>query len=206
MLSAVGELRIDLVRNHKEVMGEHHLADRLQIRLFHDGARRVIRKRDEKHFCPPCDLLLQFLRRQTESVLRLQWNRYRNSPAQLHAGNVGHIGGFNHQHFVSRIHQRTQRQINPLACTHCNKDLIRPVIVQIELFQILRCRRTQLHGTAVVGVLRLGAPDGGDRRLPDMLRRLEVRLPDAKRQSPVHGICNIEKILNTGIRHLHNNF
>ena len=78
--------------------------------------------------------------------------------------------------------------------------------MQIELFQILRCRRTQLHGTAVVGILCLGAPDGSDRRLPDMLRRLEVRLPDAQRQSPVHGIGNIEKILNTGIRHLHNNF
>ena len=74
MLLAVGELRIDLVRNHKEVMGEHYLADRLQIRLFHDGARRIIRERDEKHFCPLCDLLLQFLRRQTEPVLRLQRN------------------------------------------------------------------------------------------------------------------------------------
>ena len=36
--------------------------------------RRAETKRDEKHFCPLCDLLLQFLRRQTEPVLRLQRN------------------------------------------------------------------------------------------------------------------------------------
>ena len=91
MLLQIRQLRVDLVADDIKVVLSYDLRDLLQIFFLHDGAGRVIRERHHQKLGLRCDSSLQRFRRQTEFILRLQFNDHRNAPREHGTRHVGHV-------------------------------------------------------------------------------------------------------------------
>ena len=132
MIALVGQLGIDLIRDHEQILFLDHLCDGFQIRPLHDRTRRVIRERQYQYLGLVRAGIAQFLRGQTEFVLCLQFDDHRFCPGQDRTGLIGYVAGLRDQHFVSRIDHRTQRDIDALGTADRHHDLMVVVILHTD--------------------------------------------------------------------------
>ena len=71
MIVQIGQFRIDLVTQDKQIMFLYHFCNCFQILLFHNRPGRVIWERHNKKLCLRRDCSLKFFCRQAEFVLCL---------------------------------------------------------------------------------------------------------------------------------------
>ena len=129
MVSAVGELRINLIGDHKNVVLDDDFRNGLQILLGHDGSGGVVGEGKHQKLGPVRQLLQKLLRCQPELILLLQLDDHRHAIRQHRAGQVGHVAGLGNQHLIPRIEHSAHGNVNGLASAHRNHDLMIRVIV-----------------------------------------------------------------------------
>ena len=130
MVSAVGELCVNLIREHKEVFFLHHFRDSLKILPAHDGASGVVRERKDENLRLFRDMFQELFFRQTELIFRLKLNDMGLSAGQNTAGNIGNITGLRDQHLIAGIQHDAHRKVDGLTAAHRNQCLGNRVIIQ----------------------------------------------------------------------------
>ena len=126
----IGQLGINLIGKHEQVVLDNDIRNRLQILAFHDRSGRIVRKWQDEDLGLVRDSLLQLLRRQTEIVFFLQLNDLRHAACQHRAGQIGHVARLRDQHLIARIDHRPQRNVNGFAAADRHKDLRARIVGQ----------------------------------------------------------------------------
>ena len=138
MLATVGQLGINFITQHKQILLLNHLRDRLQIGAVHDRARWIVREWKNQHLCFRCDFLQQLLRRQTELILLLQLDNDRRTARQHRPRHIGNVTRLRNQNLIARIEHRAQGDINRLAAAdYYHHFCIRIIIKTLTTFQIM---------------------------------------------------------------------
>ena len=132
MLFPVGQLRVDLVADDKEILLPHHLGDGLQILLLHNGARRIVREGQNQDLRLGRNLLQKLFPGEPELILCLQLNHHRNSAGQNGARHIGHIAWLRDQHLVARIQHGPQRDVNGLTASDGDHDLTAVIVFHLH--------------------------------------------------------------------------
>ena len=193
MPAAVGEFRVDLVRNDQKIVLFDDGKDGFQLLLCHDAARGIVGVRQDERLGFGGDGALQLRGREDETVLLHAGNGDGNAPRKLHAGRVGNVAGVGHEDLVARLAHRAHDEVDALARPHRDDDVFGRIVHGKPLGKIARDQLAQGGKPAVARVLRVSALDGFDRRVADVPRRDEVRLAHAQGNGVLHFRHDIEK-------------
>ena len=202
--SPVGQLRIDLVGQYKQVVFFHNLRDLLQLRPGHNGAGGIVGEGHYQNLGPGSDLLQQLLRGQTELVLLFQGNGHCHASCQNGAGHIGHEAGLGHQHLIPRVQHGPHGNVNGLAAAYRHQCLLVRVIVQTApAFQIIVNLHPQVPEACVGGVEGAALLQGVNAFLPDVPGGIKIRLPHTQGHGILHLAGNIKKFADSrwGNRH-----
>ena len=174
------------------------LCNSLEIRLFHNGSRRIVGERKDQDLRLVRDCCFQFLCSQAEFILRLQVNDHRSRSCQDRTGFIGYVAGLGDQDFISRIAHGTQPDIDCLRATDCHQHFMLPVI-GYALFSLDRVADllTQILQTCIGGVKGSSLFQGIDALIPDVPGSVEVRFSHTERDCILHLTYNIKKFADT---------
>jgi hypothetical protein len=107
-------------------------------------------------------------------------DEHRLTAAQAHHLGVGHPVGRRDDDFVAGVHGGEQRVVDHVLAAGADDGLARLVVEAVLPLELGGDRLPEGNDAGHGRVLGLAAPYGGDRRLLDVLRRVEIRLPDGK--------------------------
>ena len=111
-----------------------------------------------------------------------------------HARQIRDVARVRAQHLVPWIDDRLEGDIQRLAHPRRHDDLgARVVVHSVQPLQVARDRVPQLDEAVVRRVVGLAVLEAADRRLPDVIRRHEVRLSDPERDHAVHARQQVEE-------------
>ena len=122
-LRSIGQLSINLIGDHEQVMFLHDLCDLFQIFPLHDRSGRVIWKWEHQKLGLGGQLLKKLFRGQAELVLLLQLDHHRYAVCQHCAGQIGYIAGLGDQYLIPRVDHSPHSDIYGFAAAHCHHDL-----------------------------------------------------------------------------------
>ena len=109
------------------------------------------------------------------------------------------------EHFVAGIQQRPQGQIDRFGDADRNEDFGERFIGNLKMpTHIVGDRAAKPGQPEIRGVASASALQGENRRLANVPRRREIRLPDAQRDDIVHRLDDFEKVANARARDVTN--
>src|SRR3990170_189833 len=161
-------------------MLDQHVGERLDLVLGVGGAGRVRRRIEDEPLGLGCDGARQGRGLQLETVFELGLNDDRLGSRQQHDVGVAHPIGRGHDHFIARIEGGEQRIVEHLLAATADGDLRRLVGKPVLALEFLGDRPLKLGNAVHGGIFRLAAQNRLDRRLLDVVGRIEVRLAGAK--------------------------
>ena len=197
MLTAVGQLGIDLVADHHDLMLADDLRQRFQIGAGHNSAGGVVRVRKDQRLGAGRDGRTHLLGGKTEVRILPRFHAHGSSARENHAGAVADIAGFRHQHLVAGGKHGPQGYVNGFAGAHGDDHLrVRVVRRVIAPLQITADLLTQRQQTAIGRILRLAVHNAVNGGIADVIRRNEVRLAHAEGNRVLHGGGQIKETAN----------
>ena len=138
--------------------------------------------------------LLQFVWMQREAVRRARRHLHVHAAREHDVRQIRDVTGIRAQHFVARVDDRRQRDVERLADAGRDDDLRARVVVHaVQPVEVPRDGMPQLDEPVVGGVVRLAILDAANRGLANLVRRHEVRLPDAQRDHALHARKQVEE-------------
>ena len=195
----IGQLAVNLVRQHHNFGSPQHLGDFLQMLAAHHAPRRVVGERQHQHFGPGRDSRPQRGGRQTEPILRPGDDRHRHS--SRHAGQrlIADEARLGDQHLVPRIQQGAKSQVDGLAASHRHQDFVLGRICNAAVpLHIGGNRLPQLHQPGVGAVPGFPRLQGADPFLPDVPGRRKIRLSDGQGNHVLHLVGYVKKAADPG--------
>ena len=197
----VGQLAVDLVRDDDQVALAGEGGDVFQVRPAHDRAGRVVREVEHQHLGARRRFGLQHRARQAEPVVGARLDRHRHPVREQDRRPIRHVARLMVKHFVARVEQRPQRQVQRLA--HADRDqhlVLRVVFGAKGLADIAGQGAAQFEVAEVAGVMRRAAFEGEDGGFAHVPGRVEVGLADAQADHVLHGRDQVEEIADAGAR------
>ncbi len=157
-----------------------HRAQRLQFgqRVYRAG--RVARAVDHHHPSPGRDCRFQLCRRHLEALCDARLHDHRLAFRDQHDVGIGHPVRRGYDHLVARIDHRQCQIEKTLFAAARDQDLLRCVVQSVVALELRDHRRLQRRRAAHRGVLGETLVDRGNRRILDVLRRIEIRFARAQ--------------------------
>ncbi|MCY1296504.1 hypothetical protein D9M70_458930 [compost metagenome] len=178
---AIGQVLVHVVGQHPDMRMLHqHVRQRLQFGMAVGSARRVGRRVEDEPLGLRRNRLVQVLRREFEVVFLGGRDEHRRAAAQRHHFRIGDPVGRRDDDFIARVQGRHERVEKNLLSAGADNRLGGGVIKVVLALELLGDRFAQFRNAGDRRVLRLAAVDGVDRRLLDIVGRIEVRLPGAE--------------------------
>ena len=200
-LLVVAEFTVDLIGDHHQIVLDGELRNAFEVGPGGAGSSRVGREIEHQHPRTRRDGGGEVFRAQRKTVLSLGLNRHRNPMRHDDARAVGHIARLVIDHFIARVHQRAQGEIDGFGNAHGDQNLTRRIIADVkEILDIPRNRASQCQGAEVRGVGRLAFFQRINRRLANVPRRREIRLAHTQRNHIVAPLHQFKEIANPRTR------
>ena len=201
VIALEGQLRVNLVRHHQQVVLEDHVRNLLQLGARHRAASRVRREIQHEHLALRRDDFLDGFRCHSETILRLARHGHGHAVRERDARRVAHVARLVIDDFVTRIDDRAERDVHRLTHTDGDDDLVLRVVGDVEmLFEADGDGFAQLEQAKVrrvAGAAFFEREDGG---LADVPRGDEIWLTHAERDDILHSLHDIEKIADARAR------
>ena len=175
---AVGEVLVDLIREHPHVVLRRPLADRNRLFRRVDGTARVVWRDEQQHFRLWRARLLQLLDRDLELGLLGRVDDDGDATGERNRLGVGRPIRSRHDDLVARIAQRSKRNEHRVLATVGDENLrcvAHEVAVALGLHRDRLAELGQASGRCVTVILRIAG--GLDRSFDDVVRSRKVRLP-----------------------------
>ncbi len=129
MLAAVGQLAVDLVGEHIQVVFNDDVRDRLEVFLAHDCPRGIVGVRQHQDLGLRRDRSLELFGFEAEFILILERNNDRHAVRQNRAGLIGDIGRLRDQYFVALVDHGAEHQVDGLRAADGNQYFAHGIIV-----------------------------------------------------------------------------
>ncbi len=173
----VGEVLVDVIRHHPDVrVTLQDLGNGDQLRAGIGGTAGVVRRIEDQPAGPRGDGPLEILGRELEPVLWPARHEHRDATGKQRDIRVRHPVWRGHDDLVALLHRAHERIEDDLLGAGADDDLAGRVVEPVLPLEFLRDGVAQLGGAAHIGVARLAGVHRGPGCLPDVSRRLEVRL------------------------------
>ena len=183
----------------------HDIHDWFQILFGHHGSRRIVGERQNQNLCLIGDGCAKLLRRELKRIFFFQFYGHRNPVGQLNTRQIGNITRFRQDHFISGIQHGPKRQINTFTAANGDKDLMNRIILKLQFpFQITGDGCPQLHESGVGSIECSALFQRENALLPDVPRRIKVRLSHTERNGIRHLLYQVEELPDTGRLNLYN--
>ena len=195
----IGQLGVNLIGYNHDIGAPQHVRQGLQVGPAHDAAGGVAGEGQHQRLGAGRNGPAQLLRGEAELVLLLCLHQHGDGVGHGHQGAVAHEGGGGDDDLVPRLQQGAEGEVKPLAAAHGDQDLSHGGI-----FQVKAALQIPGDGPAQVGKARVGGVFGEallqreDARVPDVPGGLEIRLPDAQGDAPLHPLEEVEVFPNAG--------
>ena len=207
MLSAVGQLRVDLIGDNEQILFLYHLGDRSELLTRHDGTCRIVRERKHEDLRPVGAGVPDLIGCKLEIILLEKLYRNRLSARHQHAGLVRNIARLRQQHLIARIEHDSQGNIDRLAASYGHERLIIESVMQIETaLEIIADFLTQLDKTCVRGIMSSSSLKRVYALLADMPGRVKIRLAHAERYRVLHFRDNVKELPDARGLYIDNGF
>ena len=158
-----------------------HVGDRLELGLGVGGAGRVRRRVEDDPLGARRDRLLQRLRLHLEAVLHARRHDHRLAAGEQHHVRIADPVRRRDDDLVAGVERHHQRVVEHLLAAGRDDDLVRLVVEVVLALELADDRLLELRQALDRGVLRRPAAlDRLDRRLLDVVRRVEVGLAGAE--------------------------
>ena len=141
------------------------------------------------------DRALQVLGAQLEAVVLRAGHGDRLALGQQDHVRIGDPEGRRDDHLVARVQGRHQGVVEHLLAAGADGDLLGLVVQAVVALELLDDRRLQLGRAVDRRVLGLAALDGGDGRLLDVVRGVEIRLAGAQADDVAAGGLELAGLL-----------
>ena len=197
MLYAIHQPVVNLIANYQKIIFGGNFGNLAHPFDTEYCPGRVIRVADQNSFGFLSDARFDLRSGHLKLVLDLTRNRHRHTTGKSHLRRIGHKTRLRHNHFITRVEDRGERQIHRLTHAHRDQDFhLRVVVHPIHLVDVLAKRRTQRQGAAVAGIAGFAAHKRCQTFIQHRLRGHKVRLADSQRDHIFHRRRNIEKLAN----------
>ena len=198
-LAGVGQLRVDLVREHVEIMLDDDGNELFQVFLLHDRAGRVVREGEHEDLALVGDRRFELLRLQAEFVLRLQVDDDRDRVREDRARLIGDVARLGNDDFVALVDHRAEHEVDGLGAADGDQDFFPGIISDaLRALDVVRDLGAELQESRVRGVERPAALQRIDALVAHVPRRVEVRLADAERDRVGHLADDVEEFPDAG--------
>ncbi len=179
---AVDEMLVHVVGEHPDMgMAHQHLGERLQFVAGVGGARRVRGRVQHHPLGARRDRALQVLRPQLEGVFQRGRHEDRLAAVDQHHVGIADPIGRGDDHLVALVQRRQEGVVENLLAARADDGVGRLVVEPVLALELGGDRLAQRRDAEHRGVLGLAAPNRLDRRLLDVVGRVEVRLADRQR-------------------------
>ena len=178
----IGQMLIHVVGHHPDMGVTHqNVSDRLQLRRRIPGAGGVRWGVEDQPFGLRRNRRLKLRGRQLEIGVDAAFDGDRFAPRQQHHVGVGDPVGRRDDDLVARVQRGDKRVIEHLLAAGGDGDLARLVVEPVVPLELGADRLLQLRDAVGRGVARFPCVNRRLGRVPDILRRVEIRLPSAQR-------------------------
>ena len=168
--------------------------DRLELRLGHHPARRIVRVRKDERLRFGRDRLLQRFGREDEAVFPRAGHGDGRTARELYAGKIRDVAGVGHEDLVPFVADGAHDEVDALARAHGDEDVLGRVLRAEAFPHIPRDLFAQGGKAAVTRILGISALYALDRRVADIPRRDEIGLADAEGDRVFHFGNDVEKL------------
>ena len=177
----VEQVLVDVVGHDPDVrVLQQHVRQRLDLVLRVGRTSRVRRRVEDQPLRLRRDGGLERGRLQAVAVLQLGVDEHRLGVGQHDDVGVRHPAWRRDDHLIARVQRRQQRIVDDLLAAGADRDLVGLVVEVVLALELAHDRRLELGRAVDVGVLGLAFRQRLDRRLLDVVGRVEVWL--ARRQ------------------------
>jgi hypothetical protein len=190
---------VDVVGEHPDVLIlDQHVGEGLDLVARVSRASRVRRRIEDEPFRLGRDGASQRIGLQLEAVLELGLDDHGLGASKQHDVGIAHPIGRGNDHLVAGIERGQQRIVEHLLAAAADGNLGRLVGEAILALEFLGDRPLEL-GDAVDGrIFGLAALNRLDRRLLDVVRRVEVGLAGAKADDVEAGRLQLARLAGNG--------
>ena len=157
-----------------------HLGQRLQLGLGVGGPGRVVGRVQDHPLGPGPDRLVEILRPELEPGLLGAGDEHGRAAGQERHVGIGHPVGCGDHHLVAGLQRRHQRVVEHLLAAGADGDLVGAVLDPVLALELGDDRLLERRRAVDRRVLGLALADGRDRRLLDVVGRVEVGLAGAQ--------------------------
>ena len=190
---------VDVVGQHPDlVVLDQHVGERPHLVLGIGGAGRVRRRVEDEPFGLRRDGAREGLRLQLEAVLDLGLDDHRLGAGQQHDVGIAHPIRRRDDHLVAGVERGQQRVVQHLLAAAADGDLRRLVGQPVLALEFLGDRPLQLGDAVDGGIFRLAALDRLDRRLLDVVGRIEIGFAGAKADHVEAGGFQLARLAGDG--------
>ena len=197
MSASIGQLRIYLVRNHKQVVLFYYLSNLLELLFCHYSTCRIVGVRHYYRLCFGRYCAFDILGSKSKIILLQSVHSHRNSACERNARLIRYVTGSRNEYLIARINYGAECQIQSLARAYCYHRLVYTIMRIISLSKILIHNFTQLGHSMVGGIMRMSFLQARYRRFANIPGSYKIGLTNAKRYSILHRTCYIEELSDT---------
>ena len=178
----IDHMFIDVVGEYRHVrLTQQNIGKGAQLSPGVGRPRRIAWRVEHKPACARCDRRFEFLRAQTKASFG-RTGHDNGHPFGKHGDvRVGEPVGGRDDHLVAGIDACHERVVNHLLAATADGDLVQFVIQRIVATELLDDGFAQLHGAVHGGVIGLARFNCANRRLFDVIGRVEIGLTKCQR-------------------------
>ena len=201
----IGQLGIDFVADHDEVVFHKHVAQALQQRAIQHRAGGVVGIGQNHGLGAGRHGGGQRFGHQGKAVLLAGGHGHGHAARKHHARRVADVAGFGDEHLVAGVHQHAQAKVNTFAGPDRHQNFLLGVVGQVvAVLHIAGDFLAQAERAPVARVGGFAVQEAVDGRVADMVGRDEVRLAHAQRDRAGHGGGHVEELADAALGHRQN--
>ena len=178
--AVIDELIINLIRNDVQIVLDTDVRDCLECFFRIDSTGRIRGVVEDDGLGLVCDGSLELLRRELETLLLADVNNDRYAAKQTYHFTVADPVRGRHDHFIARVDQRTQRDVDRVLCTAGDDRLRRLILQTVIRLHAVANRLTQLDHTGCGRISRFSVADRAHTRIADAVGCGKIGLAGAK--------------------------
>ena len=201
----IGEITVDFIGNHHQVMLLGKVGDFYQRLSVHDGAGGVIGVANKDSLGPGSHFLFQFFHSEFEFIFSPGRHQHRFAPGNGYAGRIGQVSRIRNKYFVFRIEEGGHDDADGLRNAYGHHDFIHRIIIHMvsvmEKFCNFLAQREKTPVGRIGGFFPFQAFHAG---INHLIRRRIVRFPYTQGNHVLHRAGQVKKFTNTGKRHRFN--
>ena len=201
----VGQLGIDLVADHDQVVFHKHVAQALQQRAVQHRAGGVVGVGQNHGLGAGRHGSGQRFGHQRKAVLFAGGHGHGHAARKYHARRIADVTGFGDEHLIAGVHQHAQAQINALAGANRDQNFFPGIIGQVvAVLHVASDFLAQAQQSPVAGIGGFAVQEAVDGRIADVIGRDEVRLAHAQRDRAGHGGGHVKELADAALGHRQN--